>query len=332
MPLNKNAFNRYVIIDQCIKNNMRKAPSWENIQEAIYDKLGLEVSKSSIDKDIRSLRDEHGAPILFDKQKGGYVYTDKNYSFRDTISEQDEWILDFAAAAMHVYGDGPLRKKFQKISKKMTRGTADAGENNPAFGCLEVEGGHTKIDYQWLFELYRYTMNNEVVKIVYAPFGRPKKEHVVSPYFLKQYRNRWYLIACSHEKKLTIIFALDRIEKLEKSKEKYQYDRNFDRSGFLKHSFGLYHSHEFPPEKVRLLIGDKIAPYVLTLPWHSSQKVISHDKNGLLIELEIYCKGNFDLISKILSYGEEVVVLGPHYLREEILNKANAMIEKYISL
>jgi len=331
MPVNKNALSRYIIIDKCIRDKVNGYPSRKLLQEKISQKIDAYISDSSVDKDIKALKDNHNAPILFDKNKNGYYYADKNYSFRNTISDEELWIMDFASAAMKVMGDDTMNKKFKGISMKMSSGTnEDDGNEDLNFNYIAVEGSSTKRGYHWLFDLYMNIMRNETIVIAYAPFGRERKSHIVSPYLLKQNKNRWYLIGHSHSISSTIVLALDRIEKIEKSREKYFYDKNFDRDDYLKFSFGVYHSNQFPPEKVRLLFSNRLGPYIESEPIHKTQTIISNNSDGLLIEIEIYCKGNVDFVGKVLSYGEDAMVITPEYLKEEIINRANWMIERYV--
>jgi predicted DNA-binding transcriptional regulator YafY len=224
-----------------------------------------------------------------------------------------------------------MNKKFKGISSKMSRGNSieEAGEPD-FFNFISIEGSSTKNGYHWLFDLYMHIINNKTVSIAYAPFGRERKTHIISPYLLKQNKNRWYVVGHSHSTSSTIVLALDRIERMELNKEKYYLDRNFNKDAYLKYSYGVFHSNQFPPEKVQLHFSNKLKPYILSEPIHLTQQVVSDTAQGLIIEIEIYCKGNVDFLGKVLSYGEDVMVLSPEYLKGEVINRANAMIERYI--
>jgi predicted DNA-binding transcriptional regulator YafY len=331
MPVNKNALARYVIIDKCIRDTRNRYPSREYLRKIVSEKLNTKISDSTIDKDIKALKEEQNAPILFDRNRNGYYYSDSNYSFKNSINDEDLWIMEFATAAMRVLGDESMNKKFKGISNRMSKGSSTEEDAEPEFfNFISIEGSYTKSGYHWLFDLYMHIINSRTVSIAYAPFGREKKTHIVSPYLLKQNKNRWYLIGHSHSTSSTIVLALDRIERIELSREKYYHDKKFDKDAYLRHSYGVFHTNEFPPEKVRLQFSNTLKPYILSEPIHKTQVVITDDAAGLTIELDIYCKGNIDFIGKVLSYGDDVLVLSPGYLKDEVINRANGMIEKYL--
>lgn len=330
MPVNKNALQRYIIIDRCIRDGTNRFPARDYLVRKVSEILGEQVSDSTIDKDIKGLKEEHGAPIKYNREKNGYYYSDDNYSFRNSFSDEDLWIMDFATAAMRVLGDERMNKKFKGISKRMAKGAAEKDEEDPDFiNYISIEGSAVKKGYEWLFELYMHIINNKTVSLVYAPFGREKKRHIISPYLLKQDKNRWYLLGHSHSISSTITLALDRIERMEPAREKYYHDRFFNKQEYLQHAYGVFHNRESGVEKVRLRFSNTIKPYILSDPLHRTQQIIEDNKSGLLIEIKIYAKGNPDFLSKLLSYGEDVTVISPDYIRQEVIKRANGIVKKY---
>ncbi len=329
MATNKNALRRYMIIDRCIRNNMSPFPSRMVLQEKINEELWESISLPQVDKDINTLKLEHNAPIEYHRTRKGYYYTDANYSFRNSINEEDLWVLDFAAAAVQVYGHADINEKFLNLSDRLNTGKNKGREKEAvAYSCIQIEGSSTKSGYEWLFDLYLHINQLQTVRIDYNPYGRQASRHTISPYLLKQYQNRWYLVGYSNERKRTQVFALDRIKKMSAAKEDYLLDPEFDRYNYFKYSFGVHHSSNEKPEKVQLLFAERQRPYILSLPLHHTQQVLSDNKNGLLIQLEIFCKGNQDFIGKVLSYGDEVEVMRPAYLKEDIKSRAEKMLAK----
>ena len=70
MPINKNAFRRYKLIDQLVRNNMRKYPTMNDIIEACWVKLQIKISPETIQKDMAQMRElppnGFDAPIYYD--------------------------------------------------------------------------------------------------------------------------------------------------------------------------------------------------------------------------------------------------------------------------
>ena len=49
--------------------------------------------------------------------------------------------------------------------------------------------------------LYNYIVNKQVVKIKYKHFTRGEMNHIMHPYYLKQYNNRWFLFGITERDK-----------------------------------------------------------------------------------------------------------------------------------
>ncbi len=80
-------------------------------------------------------------------------------------------------------------------------------------------------------------------------------------------------------------------------------------------------------ETVQIWFNENAAPYVISKPLHGSQKTISHDETGLIIQLEII--PNFELETLILSFGERAKVISPESFREVIMKRVKGMRELY---
>lgn len=55
------------------------------------------------------------------------------------------------------------------------------------------------------------------MKINYKPFGKPEVLHFISPYLLKEYNNRWYILCKSNHFEHFTCLALDLIEQIEEA-------------------------------------------------------------------------------------------------------------------
>jgi predicted DNA-binding transcriptional regulator YafY len=82
---------------------------------------------------------------------------------------------------------------------------------------------------------------------------------------------------------------------------------------------GIINSAEEAIETVVLTFTEFKGRYIKSMPWHSSQTVLVDNRNMLTISLQV--KINYELISDILSHGDEVRVDGPERLREMVLEK-----------
>ena len=79
------------------------------------------------------------------------------------------------------------------------------------------------------------------------------------------------------------------------------------------------------PEEIVLQFDKDRFPYVVTKPIHHSQTI--EDKELHIIKL--FVRPNKELESRILSYGDQVEVLRPQWLREQIAEKISKIAKKY---
>ena len=78
-------------------------------------------------------------------------------------------------------------------------------------------------------------------------------------------------------------------------------------------------------EEVKLKFSEHRFPYVLTKHLHKSQKTI--DEMEHIIQINVI--PNKELVALILQYGNDVEVLSPQSLRDQIRIKIQEMIKKY---
>ena len=73
MPINKSAFRRYKVIDMLLQNKMKRYPTMQEIIDACLDKLKIDTSKETIQRDIARMRmsppDGFDAPIYYNRSQ-----------------------------------------------------------------------------------------------------------------------------------------------------------------------------------------------------------------------------------------------------------------------
>ena len=81
------------------------------------------------------------------------------------------------------------------------------------------------------------------------------------------------------------------------------------------------------PIEVHLAFTEFQAQYVITQPLHSSQELVSKGKNEYIFKYHLV--PNFEFISTILGWGEEVEVLRPDWLRVKIEESLHNILLRY---
>ena len=300
-----------------------------SIIEKIEEQLDCAVSESSFNKDIQQMKKIYTAPIKYDRTHNGYSYTEKGFSIKEfPLTYEEIEALDYSTALLQQLKGTRLFDQFQNAINKVIEGyriSKIIGESESQI--LQVEEPVKTIGSKWLEALLKAVVEKDALEVTYQGFGKQKKKHPFSPYLLKEYRNRWYVVGYSARVEKIIVLALDRIKQVAKTKMKYMSKTDFSPQHFFKYSFGITQVHDAKPQKVVLWFSPIEAPYVLSQPIHQSQKIIKQEKDALEIELQVYLTKELKMF--ILSFGKEVRVLQPDSLRAEMLTIVKEMFINY---
>ena len=334
MAVNKNALIRYKTIDKCLQNHYRTWTLEDLIyecSEALYEYEGIDkgVSKRTVQSDIQMMRSDklgYNAPIIVIDKKY-YTYEDKDYSITNIpISDQDlnklneavEFLKQFKGFSHFKELDGMVQKLEDHVYSQKTN-------QQPV---IDLEKNENLKGLEFLEELYQAIIKKETLEITYQSFkARSANSFQFHPYLLKEFRNRWFLIGKKNSDSGIVNLALDRILNLKKGSVTFIEEDNFNPATFYQHTIGVSVSPNEEPDYIELFITHKHAPYVLTKPFHSSQKVISKDYYGVTISLNVH--HNFELEKDILGLGDGIRVIKPQRLRQNIQQRLNGALDLY---
>ncbi len=152
-------------------------------------------------------------------------------------------------------------------------------------------------------------------------------QRLVNPLGLKEYRERWYLIAEDNKDGKVKAFGLDRISALDVTSKKFTPPKDYNALEKFKNCFGIISPDTGEPENIILSFSAFQAKYIKSLPLHASQQVILENKNEVRISLKLY--PTHDFLMELLSFGAEVKVLEPKSLAREIKARYQKALEQY---
>ena len=140
---------------------------------------------------------EHDAPIKYSKKNGGYYYEDPSYSINDIpLSEDELSSIKYAVDTLHQFKETPFFKEFGNAIDKIVDRISVGSTENEMSKYIQFEAANSIGGNEFLPTLLEAIQRKKKVWFVYTSFikgqGKPRK---VSPLFLKEYRNRWYLIS-----------------------------------------------------------------------------------------------------------------------------------------
>lgn len=133
----------------------------------------------------------------------------------------------------------------------------------------------TEGDARHFMALFEAIAGKQTMTIQYQRFGLESKERVIYPYFLKQYRRRWYLFAKIKDHDFITCFSLDRILSIARNTEEPFVETDVDFNHYFDDIVGVSHPDGGKVERV-VLRGDKwVEHYLRTLPIHPLQQLES---------------------------------------------------------
>ncbi|MCB9224742.1 MAG: WYL domain-containing protein [Crocinitomicaceae bacterium] len=333
----KNAQLRYRVIDRCLRNPYRPYPSKEDLRQACEEALygtteGSDICDSTIEKDLFAMRMEFDAPIKYSKRDKGYCYEDEDFSIDQIpLSEDDIEAIKFATNTLMQFRDVSIFKQFGfAIDKIFDRVHIS---NNPmdemVDNYVQFENQSTTTGNELLPDLLKAIKERQIIQFNYSNYKTNKaKDRRVLPLLLKEYRNRWYLICYEIERSRVLTFGLDRISSLELTQDHYMYPVNFNPADYFKYSFGITVLNDDKPETVIFKIDKTGSKYIESQPLHSSQNLVKEGKSRDTYEIQVYSESE-ELKRTLLSYGNQLEVIKPEKLREDIRRMILEMNEIY---
>jgi predicted DNA-binding transcriptional regulator YafY len=321
-----NQTERYYRIDQLVRE--RGPISREDLMAA------LEVSRATITRDLNYMRDRLHAPIVHDREAGGYRFEQAG------IGPQYElpglWFNDqeiLALLTMHRMLEdldtgsllGPRVQPMIARLRSLLGSTG--GDADEVMRRVRVRPAQNRPVPPRRFEpIGNALVNRRRLEIEYYTRSRDARSlREISPQRLTHYRNAWYLDAWCHTTESMRVFALDAIEavRLLDAQAREIAPDALEHEG--EDGYGIYRSGEL--REAILRFSPEAARWVSAEIWHPRQQ-------GRLLpdgswELRLPFATSTELEMDILRHGPDVEVLAPTDLRERVAARLAAALARY---
>ena len=167
------------------------------------------------------------------------------------------------------------------------------------------------------------------IRFTYQPFSRINATPgiLLEPYFLKIFRQRWYVIGRNVKEDTIKTYALDRIREAVVLPDTFELPDDFDIENYFRDSFGIVVDHS-EAKRVSIRTDPRQAKYLRALPLHHSQDEIIHDSYSIFsYKLQL----TPDFVQELLSYGPRITVIEPPELRAMIITSLKESLAAYES-
>ena len=333
MPHIKNALIRFRIIDKMIRNKYKSYPSKKELREACEESLygsidGVHICNSTIEKDLFNMKMDHDAPIKYSKKNGGYYYEDSTYSINDIpLSEDELSSIKYAVDTLHQFKETPFFKEFGNAIDKIVDRISVGGAQNEMSKYIQFEAATSVGGNEFLPILLEAIQRKKKIWFIYTSFikgqGKPRK---VSPLFLKEYRNRWYLISYDPSQKDIRTYALDRMEDPKILEDEQITPQGFDAEVYFENAMGIT-SYKGEAKKIIIHADEIASKYIKSQPIHHSQEIMKESKEGTHFTFKLLLSE--ELIRTLLSYGGEIEVIEPEDLKKALKERISSMKKRY---
>lgn len=147
----------------------------------------------------------------------------------------------------------------------------------------------------------------------YTPFNRLRADTGIefSPYFVKLFRQRWYMVGLRTSDAQIRTYALDRVSNLALTAHEFSMPEGLTANDYFADLFGITQSHA-PAAIVKLRVEPETSKFLRALPLHASQ---SEEQFSEFSIFTYKIKITDDFIRHLLSLGPKVEVLLPESLR-----------------
>jgi hypothetical protein len=168
---------------------------------------------------------------------------------------------------------------------------------------------------------------NQRLKFSYKRYRRVNKQYgiVLEPYFVKIFKQLWYVIGYNTADKMIKTYSLDRMSDVIILDEQFEMPQDFDAEAFFADCYGISTSRA-EAKRISLKVEPTQAKYFRALPLHPSQQEEVHD-NYSIFRYKMY--NTYDLRERLLSHGSGVEVLEPRELKTQIIDEMKKALANY---
>ncbi len=168
----------------------------------------------------------------------------------------------------------------------------------------------------------------KVISITHQGFNRAEPSVFdAEPYCLKQFKQRWYMVAKTAIGSSPRIYALDRILSLERTGRSYKIPKSFCADDYFRDIYGVILPCGAKAEDVRIRVAKSQVAYFKSLSLHHTQKLESEDDTGAVFSYRLI--PTYDFKQELLSKMANVEVLSPAKLRDEMKSTIREMMSNY---
>ena len=198
------------------------------------------------------------------------------------------------------------------VEETITRLKTRKGLNSNADKVISFEQNTRLKGLEHLSLVVDAAVHCKCLNIEYHSYKGNVLHKTIHPYYVKQYNNRWYLLGLDNKYNNVYPLALDRMTKVSLSKDKFIRNTQYDFDEYFRDIIGVTREEDRKVEEIHLRFTPSRFPYVVSKPLHKSQQVVSESD----CEISIRLRPNKELEQTLFSFGPDVEILSPDWMRQ----------------
>jgi predicted DNA-binding transcriptional regulator YafY len=322
LNLSKSAMRRYMVIDNLLRNTMKKYPTMEEIINACYEKLDYMPSVETIQKDIRNMKLDppmgFGAPIHYSRIHKGYEYTDANYTLTAiSLKEPEIQTIEKAVELIKAIGGSRIGAKFNHAMQKVLSATIESQNATESIPVLQTMQPPVSKGFEHFDLYYAACKEKTPISFIHFSYTQRRFKHVIlHPFLIKEFDNRWYLIGYSENHGEVRTFGMDRISDphlLNKPFVSSDYKTVYE---FLNDMYGVFPIDQHVKTEIKLHVRTMLTHYLHAYPIHKSQHLEKRNDGDSIVTFHLI--PTVELARYILSNGKSINVLSPQWFKDFI--------------
>lgn len=313
-----NALLRHRTIDACLRDTKRKYTLIDLINActaAINGRNGTKgkakVSVRSLQLDLQIMRDKHkgyGAPIIVYEQKY-YKYKDPDYSLdKARLGKESIKAMSELVETLRHYTSFQELSGLRNVTDILEEEVNAMLEKRESVVSKEQRNNHLGLEY--FDTLHDAIINRKALCIgYYSSRSNNIMSIIFYPFYLKEYKGRWYALGYKDGLNGVYKLPLDRIRDFSYSILPFPDEYSFNPEDYFNDIIGVTRLSGEPKE-IRFLVRNRIAPYIKTNPLHHSQKQVHLHENGD-IEFTINIIPNREFYDLIFHWQPDIRIITP---------------------
>jgi len=182
-------------------------------------------------------------------------------------------------------------------------------------------------DIQYRYDLLKTAIKTKkTVKFKYLNQKNILKERVFDPYDLIMYNNSWFVIGWLHSENHSDVFPfkLNRIQDIEMTNQKFAIYSLYNKSDYVD-EYGFKKNGDW--HHVEFIAFGNYASLVKERIYGKNQIVEAIDENSTKVSVDMQNKESIRVF--VLGFGENITVLEPQWLKEDLIDQGQKIIAKY---